>query len=126
MLAVTNDQFRPPINIQNGRNKQPFDTYAFTINIVPLVLEKTCFVGQEFEYKWKINEMRNQAKRNANSTPKSQVKAHEESGPSTDVGRAQAHLGTDHTKAVARRPNRMQAHLGAAAPSLPPLRPTLL
>ena len=27
----------------------------FTIDLVPLVLEKTCFAGHTFEYKWKIN-----------------------------------------------------------------------
>ena len=54
-MAVTNDNIGPPINIQNRRNKQSFDTYAFTIDIVPLVLEKTCFAGHTFEYKWKIN-----------------------------------------------------------------------
>ena len=48
LLAVTNDHIRPPINVQNRRNKQSFDTYDFTINIVPLVLEKICFTGQIF------------------------------------------------------------------------------
>ena len=55
LLVVTNDNIRPPIIIQNKRNKQSFDTYAFTIDIVPLVLEKTCFAGHTFKYKWKIN-----------------------------------------------------------------------
>ena len=45
LLAVTNDQIRPPNKVQNRRNKQSFDTYNFTIDKVPLVLEKTCFVG---------------------------------------------------------------------------------
>ena len=45
VLAVLNDHIRPLINIQNRRNKQTFDTYAFTIDIVPLVLEDSCFVG---------------------------------------------------------------------------------
>jgi amino acid permease len=53
LLAVTNDQIRTPIIIQNRRNKHAFDTYAFTIDLVPLVFEKTCFVGHKFEYKWK-------------------------------------------------------------------------
>ena len=39
---------------------------------------------------------------------------HIESGPSTDVGGAQAHLGTDHVKVVMRR-----AHQGAAPQRLP-------
>jgi len=30
-------------------------THAFTIDIVPLVLEKTWFAGHTFKYKWKIN-----------------------------------------------------------------------
>ena len=55
MLAVTNDNIQPPIIIQNRRNKQTFDTYAFTIDTVPLVLEKTWFAGHTFKYKWKIN-----------------------------------------------------------------------
>ena len=51
MSAVLNEQIQLPINIQDMRNKQTFDTYAFTINLVPLVLEETCFVGHTFEYK---------------------------------------------------------------------------
>jgi hypothetical protein len=39
MLAVTNDQFQLPTNIQNRKNKQTFNTYAFTINIFPHVLD---------------------------------------------------------------------------------------
>ena len=46
---------------------------------------------------------------------------HIESRPSTNVGGAQAHLGTDHVKAVTRWP-----HLGAAAPLLLPPRPSFL
>ena len=62
-------------------------------------------------------------KRNADSTPKSQAKAHsnEVFGSSTDMGRVQAHRGTDHAKVVTR-----QAHQGAGTPLLPPLRPTFL
>jgi len=45
LLAVTNDHLRPSIIVQNRRNKQTFDTYAFTINLVPLVFEKICFAG---------------------------------------------------------------------------------
>ena len=51
VLAVINDQIRPPIIIQNRRNKHTFDTYAFTIDLVPLVFEKTCFAGHTFEFK---------------------------------------------------------------------------
>ena len=54
-MAVTNDQIQPPIIVQNRRNNHTFDTYACTINLVPFVLEKTCFVGHILEYKWKIN-----------------------------------------------------------------------
>ena len=50
-MAVTNDQIRPPIKVQNRKNKQSFDTYTFTIDIVSLVLEKTCFAGVILEYK---------------------------------------------------------------------------
>ena len=73
---VTNDSIRPPIIIQDKRNKQTFDTYAFTIDLVPLVLEKTCFVGQIFEYKWKIDQNTQTRMRNADSIPKIQAKAH--------------------------------------------------
>jgi hypothetical protein len=52
-LTVTNDQIRPPIIVQNRRNRHAFDTYVFTIDLVLLVFEKTCFVGHIFEYKWK-------------------------------------------------------------------------
>jgi hypothetical protein len=55
LLAVTNDHFYSPIIIQNKRNKHAFDTYAYTTDLVPLVLEKSCFAGYIFEYKWKIN-----------------------------------------------------------------------
>ena len=49
-------------------------------------------------------------KRNADSIPKYQAKAHLhiKSGPSTKVGGAQVHPGTDHAKAVVSQP-----HLGA-------------
>jgi hypothetical protein len=39
VLAVHNDQIQLPINIQNRRNKQTYDTYAFTIDNFPHVLE---------------------------------------------------------------------------------------
>ena len=63
LLAVTNDNFQPPIIIQNRRNKHTFDTYACTIDLVPLVLEKTCFACHTFEYKWKINKNKQKAQR---------------------------------------------------------------
>ena len=52
-MAVTNDHFYPLIIVQNRRNKHAFDTYAFTIDLVPLVLEKSCFTSHIFKYKWK-------------------------------------------------------------------------
>jgi hypothetical protein len=79
MLAVTNDQIRPPINIENRRNKQTFDTYAYTIDLVPLVLEETCFAGLHLNTSGKPSKRRNQAKRKADSRNqilKSQAKAH--------------------------------------------------
>jgi hypothetical protein len=53
LLVVTNDQIRLPIIVQNRRNRHAFDTYAFTIDLVPLILEKSCSAGHIFEYKWK-------------------------------------------------------------------------
>ena len=93
LLAVTNDQFQPPINIQNKGNKQTFDTYAYTIDLVPLVLEETCFAGLY------LNKRRNQAKHKADSCSqllKSGAKAHLRalSGPSTTEGATQAQPAT--------------------------------
>ena len=56
VLVVTNDHIRPPITIQNRRNKQTFDTYQYNIDIVPLVLQDYYFVGLIFEYKWKTKQ----------------------------------------------------------------------
>jgi len=39
MLVVLNDNIRLPNNIQTRRKKQTFDTYAFTIDIFPHVLD---------------------------------------------------------------------------------------
>ena len=91
LLEVLNDNIRPPITIQNGRNKQTFDTYAFTFDIVPLVLEETCFVGYTFEYKWKTKQNAQSRKRNTDHTSKNQAKAHpiNKFGPSTDVAAIQ-------------------------------------
>ena len=58
---VTNNRIGPPNKVQNRRIKQTFDTYAYTIDIVPLVLEKTCFSGIIFKYKWKINKTKQKA-----------------------------------------------------------------
>ena len=104
VLAVLNDQIRPPITIQSGSNKQIFGTYAFTINLVPFVLEETCFAGHTFEYRWKTKQNAQSRKRNADPTSKNQAKPHsnEDSMPSTVVGEAQTHPGTDHMKVVTR------------------------
>ena len=64
-MAVLNEHIRPPIYIQNRRNKQTFGTYAFTIKLFPLVLEETCFAGHTFEYKWKTRQKTQFEKRNA-------------------------------------------------------------
>jgi chorismate mutase len=56
MLVVLYNQIRPPIKIQNRRNKQTYNTYAFTIDIVPLVLERQHFAEHIFEYKWKTRQ----------------------------------------------------------------------
>ena len=89
LLAVTNDKIRPSNKVQNRRNKQSFDTYVFTIDLVPLVLEKSCFAGQVFEYKWKISKRRKTGKRNADSTTRNQAKAQPKanSRPGTDVAK---------------------------------------
>ena len=91
-MTVTNDNIRPPIIIQNGRIKQSFDTYDLTINIVSLVLEKTYFVGQIFEYKWKISKRGKTRKRNADSTTRNQAKANlrAKTWPDTTGGGTQA------------------------------------
>ena len=94
LLVVTNDNIRPPIITQNGRNKQTFDTYACTIDLVPLVLEKTCFAGHIFEYKLKINKTKQKAQsRKCNvemRKRKYMKKSHlqDKPGSSTNVGGA--------------------------------------
>ena len=64
-MAVTNDHIRPPITIQNRRNKQTFDTYAYTIDLVPLIFKKSCFAGLIFKYKWKTKQKAQIGKRKA-------------------------------------------------------------
>ena len=58
-MVVLNDHIRPPIYIQNRRNKQTFDTYAITINLVPLVLEETCFAGLQLNTSGKPSKRHN-------------------------------------------------------------------
>jgi hypothetical protein len=62
-------------------------------------------VGHIHEIHGKYGQSAQTRKRKADSTKAQQAKAHSttKSGPSTDVDEAQAHLGTDHAKAVARR-----------------------
>jgi hypothetical protein len=50
VLVVLNDQIRPLNKIQNERNKQTYDTYAFTIDTVTLVLQDYYFTGPILEY----------------------------------------------------------------------------
>ena len=76
MLVVTNDNIRPPIIIQNRRNKQSFDTYAFTIDIVLLVLHDYYFAGLILEYNGIRVEIRHQRKRNADHKLRNKAKAH--------------------------------------------------
>ena len=59
LLAVLNDNIRQPINIQNRRNKQTFDTYVFTIDIFPHVLEIQCFAGLIHEIHGNMTKRRN-------------------------------------------------------------------
>ena len=103
MLVVTNDQICMPIIVQNRRNKHTFDTYACTIDLVPLVLEKTCFVGQIFEYKWKLSKRRKTRKHNADSTTRNQAKAHlhAKTRPDTTRGGTQAQPTAHQSKVVA-------------------------
>ena len=87
-MAVLNDHIRSPINIPNRENKQTFDTNAFTIDIVPLVLEDTCFAGHTFEYKWKTRQKEQFKKCNADPISTKRKRAHPtyKFGPSTDMG----------------------------------------
>ena len=85
-MAVTNDQIRPPITIQNNRNKQSFDTYAFTVNIVLLVLQDYYFTGLILEYKGIIVKVRHTSKRKAKKEKKAHPNAN--SRPSTGVDTA--------------------------------------
>ena len=59
VLEVTNDNIRPPIIIQNRRNKQTFDTYAYTTDLVPLVLEKNVLQDIYMKYMGIMVKLRN-------------------------------------------------------------------
>ena len=65
LLAVLNDQIRPPIKIQNRRNKQTYNTYAFTTNILPHVLETWYFAGDIHEIHVKYEQKAQFGKRKA-------------------------------------------------------------
>ena len=88
---VTNDQIRLPNKVQNRRNKQIYDTYAFTIDIVPLVLQDFYFAGLILEYNGIIVKMRNLESVKAESAQKNEEKAHVpcNSRLTTDVAVAQ-------------------------------------
>ena len=64
-MAVTIAHLEPPIYIQNTRNKQSFNTHAYTIDIVPLVLQNYYFAELIFEYKWKTRQTVQSRKRKA-------------------------------------------------------------
>jgi hypothetical protein len=116
LLAVTNDHIRPPIYVQNRRNEYTFDTYAFTINLVPLVLDKHVLQDKYSNTSGKPTKRRNSKsiKQKCAKEINREAHLHDKSGPSTDMGGAQAHPGTDHAKVVMRRP-----HQGVAAPAAP-------
>ena len=94
---VSIDQIRPPIKLQNGRNKQTFDTYAYTIDLVPLILEKTCFAGHIHEIHGNYGQSAQTRKRKVDSIKPQQAKAHStaKSRPSTKMDTTQAQASTD-------------------------------
>jgi hypothetical protein len=100
LLAVTNDNIRPLIIIQNERNKYTFDTCACTIDQVSLVLEKTCFAGHIFEYKWKTYQ-KAQTKLKCTKEIRREAHQHNLPGQSTTVGGVQAQSRAHRSKAVA-------------------------
>ena len=87
-MAVTNGHFKLPIIIQNRRNKHTLDTYAFTIDLVPLVLEKSCFAGHIFEYKWKTYQ-----KAQTESVKQKCAKENKKRSPPTQLTWAEYHRG---------------------------------
>jgi hypothetical protein len=89
------------------RNKQTYSTYAFNIDIVPLVLEESCFAGHIFEFKWKTRQKTKLRKRKVDLAQRNQEKVHstEETRPSIIEEGAQAQPPAHLAKAVARRAN---------------------
>jgi hypothetical protein len=102
-LAVLNDHIRPSINIQNRRNKHTFDTYAFTIDIFPHVLEIQYFVGLIHEIHGNMIKKAQLGKHKANLAQRNQAKAHPitKYGSSTTKGATQAQPGVHPSKVVA-------------------------
>ena len=50
-------------------------TYAYAIDVVPLVLEKTCFAGHTFKYKWKTKQKAQFKKCNAEMRKRKEYKS---------------------------------------------------
>ena len=50
MLAVFNDQIRPPTKVQKEEKLAILNTYAFTINQVPHVFVEYCFASHKHKY----------------------------------------------------------------------------
>ena len=47
LLAVLNDQTRPPIKTQKEEKLTILNTYTFTIDLVPHVFKEYCFTGHK-------------------------------------------------------------------------------
>jgi hypothetical protein len=65
--------------------------------------------------------MRNPERRKTDLAQRNQENAHSnnESGPTTDVAKAQVHPRTDHAKAVARRPHQGRVHVDVGPTGYP-------
>jgi hypothetical protein len=50
LLAVLNDQIRPPIKTQKEEKLVILNTYAFTIDLIPHVFGDYCFAGHKYKY----------------------------------------------------------------------------
>ena len=50
LLAVINDQTRPPTKVQKEEKLTILNTYEFTINQVPYVFGEYYFVGHKHKY----------------------------------------------------------------------------
>ena len=79
LLAITNDQIRPPIIIQKGRNKQTLTHMPLLLTKFHLYLRKHVLQDTSSESSGKQTKSYQNAqtrKRNADSMPKRQAKAH--------------------------------------------------